>query len=567
MMKNRKNNIIAILIAAVMVFAMMPAMAFADGEDVEIVKAIASSADVNITKGKVSPGKALSSGSSASFGVYALADNGHTATVNVKDVSVSVNNTFVIGIAAYAGDPTDKTSGHVNVTAGNVASRETGVDVNVSEKSDAAVTINGDVTAGAFESDYGNGMMVQSNDGSLAEATVNGNISAKSNGLIVSATTETPQTPASAKVKVLGDVTTTDQNGILFQGKTDTQDVLVTGTVNSSKYGIVSDTYYSPNMGTENGLTVWKIVTGSGNADDLFVKRVNDSEYEPDSDSAKAANYIVKYHNAGDDNDVVPLKADGTALAKSHDYPVAKEGDKVLITAKNGNVVTKAYNNGTEITTKDEQGFFYIVVPRGGGIDITAEVGDTPGPTPGPGPAPAPTKVAAPSGKTLTYNGKAQTGVVAGTGYTLSGTTSATNAGSYQAKATLKEGYAWTDGTTDAKTIGWKINKAVNPLTIKAKTAIVKFSKLKKKNQTLTVGKVMTLKNKGQGTRTYKLVSAKKGKKSFKKYFAVNKKTGKVTVKKKLKKGTYKVKINVTAAGNGNYNKVTKPVSVTIKVK
>ncbi len=64
---------------------------------------------------------------------------------------------------------------------------------------------------------------------------------------------------------------------------------------------------------------------------------------------------------------------------------------------------------------------------------------------------------------------------------------------------------------------------------------------------------------------TYKLVSVKKAK--FKKYFKVSAKTGKITVKKKLKKGTYKVKVNVTAAGNANYNKMTKAVTFTIKVK
>jgi len=46
-----------------------------------------------------------------------------------------------------------------------------------------------------------------------------------------------------------------------------------------------------------------------------------------------------------------------------------------------------------------------------------------------------PTKIAVPTGKTFTYNGKSQTGVAAGTGYTLSGTTTATNAGSYKATA------------------------------------------------------------------------------------------------------------------------------------
>ena len=55
--------------------------------------------------------------------------------------------------------------------------------------------------------------------------------------------------------------------------------------------------------------------------------------------------------------------------------------------------------------------------------------------------------------------------------------------------------------------------------------------------------------------------------KSFKKKFTVNKTTGNVTVKKGLKKGTYKVKIKVTAAGNDNYKEAIKPVTVTIKVE
>ena len=83
------------------------------------------------------------------------------------------------------------------------------------------------------------------------------------------------------------------------------------------------------------------------------------------------------------------------------------------------------------------------------------------------------TIIAVPSGKSLTYNGNAQTGVASGTGYTLSGTTSATNAGSYTATAKLQSGYRWTGAVTGDKTISWSIGKAAstNPtLTSKSKT-------------------------------------------------------------------------------------------------
>ena len=57
----------------------------------------------------------------------------------------------------------------------------------------------------------------------------------------------------------------------------------------------------------------------------------------------------------------------------------------------------------------------------------------------------------------LVYNGQEQIGVVEGEGYTLSGTTSAVEAGWYTATAALEEGYVWADGSTAPYIIGWSI--------------------------------------------------------------------------------------------------------------
>jgi len=180
-------------------------------------------------------------------------------------------------------------------------------------------------------------------------------------------------------------------------------------------------------------------------------------------------------------------------------------------------------------------------------------------------------KVTIPEGKTLTYTGKEQTGVDSSDYYTVSGNT-ATNAGSYTATVSLndKTNYTWSDGTTADKKIKWTISKAANPLKISPKTASVKYSKLKKKTQTLAVTKVMKFTKNAKDKKTYTLVSAKKGSKSFKKYFKINKTTGKLTIKKnkKMKKGTYKVKVKVKALGNSNYKaSAVKTVTFTIKVK
>ena len=176
----------------------------------------------------------------------------------------------------------------------------------------------------------------------------------------------------------------------------------------------------------------------------------------------------------------------------------------------------------------------------------------------------AASKVTAPAGKTLTYNGQEQAGVEAGEGYTLDGA-SATDAGTYTATATIKEDpnyvYEWSDGTTDPRAIDWKIEKANNPLSIKGKTAAVKSKKLKKKAQKLAVTKVITFTKKGQGKLTYTKASGNKK-------ITISKTTGKVTVRKGLKKGTYKVKVKVNAAGNSNYNASTwKTATFKIKVK
>ena len=56
-----------------------------------------------------------------------------------------------------------------------------------------------------------------------------------------------------------------------------------------------------------------------------------------------------------------------------------------------------------------------------------------------------------------TYNGTSQTGVT-GTSVTWTGTTSAIDAGTYTANATPDANHAWSDGTTNAKAITWKIN-------------------------------------------------------------------------------------------------------------
>ena len=136
--------------------------------------------------------------------------------------------------------------------------------------------------------------------------------------------------------------------------------------------------------------------------------------------------------------------------------------------------------------------------------------------------------------------------------------TKALAAKTYDVKITFN-GNAMYDKSS--KVVKVNINKAANPLKVKAKTVKVKFSKLKKKVQKLKVTKVVRFTKKGQGTLTYKKV---KGNKKI----TINKKTGKVTIKKGLKKGTYKVRMKIKARGNANYNaSAFKTITFKIKIK
>ena len=104
-----------------------------------------------------------------------------------------------------------------------------------------------------------------------------------------------------------------------------------------------------------------------------------------------------------------------------------------------------------------KSGTYGVVEKKGAALNLVIKSGT----------APATDKLAtAPTAKSgLKYTGGAQTGVPAGTGYTISGNT-ATDAGNYQATVTLDAGYQWSDGLASAsRTVSWSIAKGANAWT------------------------------------------------------------------------------------------------------
>ncbi|MCR5024479.1 MAG: leucine-rich repeat protein, partial [Lachnospiraceae bacterium] len=201
-------------------------------------------------------------------------------------------------------------------------------------------------------------------------------------------------------------------------------------------------------------------------------------------------------------------------------------------------------------------------------------------PTPIPTQTPTPEKISIENAKVILsktsfkYTGKKQRPtikqigdkeLVRGTDYTAKWSdTLSKDAGKYTITITGKGNYI---GKTTAT---YTIKKAKNTLKVVAKkdTYKVTYSKLKNKTQSIKATKIYkyTSINKTIGDLSYELSTAKKGKKDFSKSFVINKKTGKIKIKKGLKKGSYKIKVKVTAAGDKNYKNVTKAVAFTIKV-
>lgn len=101
-----------------------------------------------------------------------------------------------------------------------------------------------------------------------------------------------------------------------------------------------------------------------------------------------------------------------------------------------------------------------------------------------------------------------------------------------------------------------KVAKKTPSITTKISSKAISYNTLKKKSQVFTLGTSVASK----GTLTFKKLSGTSA-------ITVNSKTGKFTVKKGLKKGTYRVKVQIKSAAKGNYNAASRTMTVTVKVK
>lgn len=123
-------------------------------------------------------------------------------------------------------------------------------------------------------------------------------------------------------------------------------------------------------------------------------------------------------------------------------------------------------------------------------------------------------------------------------------------------KITINAKATGTYKAATAKVLTIKIAKKAPTIKTKIGTKNLSYNTLKKRAQVFTLGTSVNSK----GTLTYKKLSGSSA-------VSVNSKTGKLTVKKGLKKGTYRVKVQIKSAAKGNYTAGSRTVTVTVRVK
>lgn len=274
------------------------------------------------------------------IGVFAWAADGAAVNVSVVGViSATAENdeAYALGVEGYAYD-----GGNVTISAGEI-------------QAEGAFAIGADLMAGE--------------DASVT-LLVNGDLSGELAGLVI--------------------------EGVEDDGAIGLIDALVEGTLSGGAGSVVITSEEVVDGAT---LTIWQAEL---NEDGHIVGALEYGEEDEMSLNYSEATekleknilYIIKYEDPLDGKVLSVADENGGALNKSHEYDVANESDKVIlkIDLPEGYRLTGAFN-GTDDKTpllQDENGNYYVIVPKGGGVFLTVTLEEIPAPEPEPEPEPEP---------------------------------------------------------------------------------------------------------------------------------------------------------------------------------
>ena len=228
------------------------------------------------------------------------------------------------------------------------------------------IAVEGDVT-----SSFGDGVYAETNHIGTNDVIVEGNVSGDT-GVSVSS-----HQGGDNKIIVSGDVIGESVGTLLITaGSGGSNTLIVEGVVAGGQCAL-------RRINENNTVTVWKAeLNNDGNI-------ATDINGDVDRSFEQSIGYIIKMEQPAVGGTISVTNEDGSALAQvesiANTWNIANEGQKVLvkIDLQNGYEITGVYGNeGQEMPLiKDANGNYYVVMPKGGGIYLSAtfeEVGIAP---------------------------------------------------------------------------------------------------------------------------------------------------------------------------------------------
>ncbi len=283
---------------------------------------------------------------------------GNITTGNITTGSIVTDDQAGISVKAY-------NNANVEVTTGNIKADFDGVYVYVEDDSSASIT------TGDIETTKRRGIYAEAEENAKIEV-IAGDIKAKLDGVEIYLTDG-----GSAKVEIKGDINS-EKAGIYFDTDNENAkaDILVDGTVSGERAGVV---FYNDRVNEcENlTLTVWKIKLNEDGKVAINDRVYSNNSFNDIETFEKNIMYIMRVNQPEEGGTISLTDEKGGALKQSYDYEVAKESDKVYVkvTPDEGYKLTGAYNgeDGEKLELlKDDDGNYYIVVPKGGGVTLAA---------------------------------------------------------------------------------------------------------------------------------------------------------------------------------------------------
>ena len=362
--------------------------AFAAEDTNETIRAVATENDATVEAGNVNVTSTRGEETKAARGVIANSRNENTATVTTKDVTAAdEESVYSEGVYAQAfNKATSTVTVDGDVTATSKGSDATGIAAQAYVDSSTTVNVKGDVTV---EGEYADGIYAGAYSSASTEVTVDGNLTAtattteeeeRSNSTAVFVDTASD---SNVKVAVKGDLKTNNGAGIAIQTYKEreedsygTADIVVGGVLSAKDIAV---NFYNPEAAKNTSLTVWKVdLSKEGNIAKCHIDTYNEdfseklsSEDLDMTDFEKTIRYIIKLEQPTEGG---ILSVNGTESYAGYD--TAKEGETVLlkVNVKDGYRLVAAYNGKDQklALKQDASGNYYIVVPKGGGVYLSA---------------------------------------------------------------------------------------------------------------------------------------------------------------------------------------------------